>query len=278
MNETLARKIKSASKIIVHGGRVVHFDEYTACAIARAVGCTAPIERRDPTEEELNDDTVLVMDVGGKLSHDRLDFDHHQLRRENTDSAYMVLSKALEINTTLSNVYPWFDIWSNVDCCGPFDTAEKMGYDKHVFEKINNVVSGDALELWGENPNSPWSAELLWKHANRIKYAICYWDEFVSKANLKRDYGINVADLRGLDEYHPLHKAFIRNWDCNVAVYDDDRGPGLAFFRIDDDPRIDFTRCEGKDYCAFAHSLGFCLKTKNKNVDIMRIIKDALIK
>ena len=223
MNETLANKIKNAIMIIVHGGNYVHFDEFTACAIARAVGCTAPILRGNPTPGELDDEYKLIMDVGFQLNPDKLNFDHHQLSRENTDSAYMLLAKALEIDNTLSEVYEWFDLWSKVDCHGPFDVAKELGYDKYIFRKINNVVSGDALDLWGENPNSEWSQALLDKHSKRIKYAVYHWDEFMSKTKLMRDYGINVGDLRGLDEYHPLHSAFIRNEEVNVTVYDDDR-------------------------------------------------------
>ena len=74
-----AQRLAGVRLIVVHGG-LAHMDDIMSCAIAYAFGVPhdAPIERRNPTPDELDSDKVLVMDVGGVHDPARLDFDHHQ--------------------------------------------------------------------------------------------------------------------------------------------------------------------------------------------------------
>jgi uncharacterized UPF0160 family protein len=64
--------------IIVHPG-VFHADDALAVAILFfVVGRRLPVERRNPTDEELDDPEVIVVDVGGRFDVRTRCFDHHQ--------------------------------------------------------------------------------------------------------------------------------------------------------------------------------------------------------
>lgn len=52
-----------ARLILVHGG-TAHMDDFIAASLALAVNPEAALERRDPTQEELDDPNVWVLDQG----------------------------------------------------------------------------------------------------------------------------------------------------------------------------------------------------------------------
>lgn len=64
-------------KIVTHPG-LFHADDVCAIAWLRVCGVTAPVERRNPGVEDLNDPEILVVDVGGEHDPARGNFDHHQ--------------------------------------------------------------------------------------------------------------------------------------------------------------------------------------------------------
>jgi uncharacterized UPF0160 family protein len=65
------------SRIITHPG-VFHADDAFAVAILFTLVGKLPVERRDPTPEELDDPTVIVVDVGGRFDVRTMCYDHHQ--------------------------------------------------------------------------------------------------------------------------------------------------------------------------------------------------------
>ena len=87
-------------KIITHSGKA-HLDDLMACAIAIAHlkiwedTTDVEIERRDPTDAELEDRAVTVLDVGGRYEPTNGNFDHHQLPRGSKDSAMTLLAANL---------------------------------------------------------------------------------------------------------------------------------------------------------------------------------------
>jgi len=64
-------------KIIVHPG-IFHPDEAFGVAELRLLGCNAPVERKNPTQEELDDPMIIVLDVGGRFDVRTNCYDHHQ--------------------------------------------------------------------------------------------------------------------------------------------------------------------------------------------------------
>lgn len=67
--------------VITHPG-VFHADDVVAAAIlnrrAKRMGGSIKVERRIPTPEEINDDAIIVFDVGGEYNVKTNTFDHHQ--------------------------------------------------------------------------------------------------------------------------------------------------------------------------------------------------------
>jgi len=74
---TVGQAVKAITRIIVHPG-IFHADDVFACAWLRHLGCDAPVDRRVPTPEELEDPAVLVADIGGRHEPALMNFDHHQ--------------------------------------------------------------------------------------------------------------------------------------------------------------------------------------------------------
>lgn len=65
-------------KIITHAGQF-HADEVMACAIVRSIYPEIELERKfQITQEEMNDPSILVIDVGREFNADKGNFDHHQ--------------------------------------------------------------------------------------------------------------------------------------------------------------------------------------------------------
>ena len=67
------------TRIITHPG-VFHADDVCAVAYAEMLQLVPPetVERREPTEAELDDQQILVLDIGGQNDIRNGNFDHHQ--------------------------------------------------------------------------------------------------------------------------------------------------------------------------------------------------------
>ena len=142
-------------KIITHAGGA-HLDDLMACAIAIAHlkiwedTTDIEIERRNPTDTELEDRAITVLDVGERYEPTNGNFDHHQLPRGSKDSAMTLLAANLglpngaslaEYNpgdkefpmdsmaSFLEDAFPWFRRRAELDSCGPFATAKSAGVD-----------------------------------------------------------------------------------------------------------------------------------------------------
>lgn len=63
--------------VITHPG-VFHADDVCAVAWMQITGVEAPVERRIPTPEELENPEVMVIDVGGQHDPVHHNYDHHQ--------------------------------------------------------------------------------------------------------------------------------------------------------------------------------------------------------
>ena len=66
--------------IVTHPGSA-HKDDFLACCILAHLH-SVPIERRDPTEDDLADGEVAVVDVGGSHEPANNNFDHHQFPKD----------------------------------------------------------------------------------------------------------------------------------------------------------------------------------------------------
>lgn len=292
-------------KIITHAGKA-HLDDFVSCAIAIAHlriwddSTEVTIERRDPTNTELEDREVIVLDVGGRYEPTNSNFDHHQLQRGSKDSAMTLLAANLGMPNGLSldeynpgdaefpmdsmasfleDVFPWFRRRAELDSCGPFATAKSAGVEWKVVESFLGPFEDLVLAEFEKNPvavaskfadmiTRKWKAFLKVLAARKVDYP--WWAD--------GDFAIvdfTAADPAETEEVSDALTARING----VAIFHDNRGEGLTLLRLHDDPCIDFTKVKDDPEVAFCHNGGFIVKTKSKDLDkAWRLIDDAIVK
>ena len=292
-------------KIITHAGKA-HLDDLMACAIAISHlriwddSTDIEIERRDPTDAELENREVLILDVGGRYEPTNGNFDHHQLPRGSHDSAMTLLAANLGVPNGLSldeynpgdaefpvdsmasfieDVFPWFRRRAELDSCGPFATAKSAGVEWKVVESFLGPFEDLVLAEFEKDPVAVASklADMItrkWKAFSKVlaarKVDRPWWAD--------RDFAIvdfTAADPAEAEEVSDALTAKI----SGVAIFHDNRGEGLTLLRLHDDPRIDFTKVKDDPEVAFCHNGGFIVKTKSKDLDkAWRLIDGALVK
>ena len=266
-------------RIVVHGG-LAHMDDIMACALAYAFGVPhdAQIERRNPTPEDLDGTSTLVLDVGGVHDPGRLDFDHHQRRRsEPPKCAFKLLGEWLGADDDLVRLFPWYSTWNVVGVLGPFAAARAMGTEWTMIEGlVDNPLSDFVIRRFADDPQFRFkTARAL---GNGISLTLRLWRTFSEKAIPRTFCGLAAGDFTAClpEEVSRCSDAWIREHSPACVITRDSRGDGLAILRCNDDPRIDFTRCMGKPYAAFCHPGGFLLKTSSRADDVETILRDAL--
>lgn len=278
--------------IVTHAGKA-HLDELMACAIAiahdRMFGGDSDfeIERRDPTESELEDSKILVLDVGGRYEPEKGNFDHHQLPRGSRDSAMTLLAADLwipdgefvggyvpgdpefpvdSVAEFLSAVFPWFRRRAELDACGPFATAKAAGTDWATVASFLGPFEDMVLADFERDPVAV-AAKLAdmvvrkWEAYSRVVGAVrCDRPRWGDGDFEIADF--TAADPKDAEEVSGALTAKVRG----VAVFHDNRGDGLTLLRLHDDPRVDFTRVGDDPEVAFCHANGFVVKTKSKDL------------
>ena len=291
-------------KIITHAGKA-HLDDLMACSIAIAHlriwndFTNVEIERRDPTDAELEDHSVVVLDVGGRYEPTNGNFDHHQLPRGSKDSAMTLLAANLEMPngasiaeyvpgdeefpvdsmaSFLEDVFPWFRRRAELDSCGPFATAKSAGVDWNVVESFLGPFEDIVLSEFEKDPITVAS-----KLADVI---IRKWEAFSKVLAARKidhpwwsDGEFAIVDFTAADPAKTEEVSDAMTADINgVAIFHDTRGDGLTLLRLKDDPRIDFTKVKDDKEVIFAHAGGFIAKTRSKNLDeAWRLIESAYI-
>ena len=291
-------------KIVVHAGNA-HLDEVAACAIAIAAqkicvpsedrNLTPVIERHDPTVEELEDSEVLVLDVGGRYEPAKSNFDHHQLPRENRESAMVLFAKnvglpdglSIEVDNlavTMRKLFPWFTTRSLVDCQGPFAAAKEAGVEWKTVDRFRGPAEDMLLEAFVEATDekryevvTPLATMILRAYFsyNRLH---CLRDSFVDgngenlHDTLKR-LGVDAVavDFRNVDgkDIDAVGDVVLDECRAEIAVFDDNRGDGWTVLRRNDSPKFDFAKCADIPGVLFAHKGGFIAKTKAKDVQVL---------
>lgn len=285
--------MKRAKRAIIHGGKA-HADEFLALGFGLAYGVidsSTPVFRRDPTEAELDDPNVLVLDVGGRHEPENNNFDHHQRGQdEDPECAFTLFLQHLdeEAHQLLLETTHWYKMTRDLDVLGPFKVAAK--YDMHP-----NAVFGLAGSI----------------HTPIVKMLEMYQDERVlghvlataqavglSHRRFANDIGLDLAMVKDNVRIEKLHGVpyllFLDTFDYKSPLFmtainmyrdrvqdpqnqiafvilRDDRGGGMMLYRFNDDPRVDFSVLNGmdekdKENLVFAHNGGFIAKTATRDL------------
>lgn len=280
-------------KIIVHRGQV-HLDELVACAFALALAyppgspVLPPVFRREPTEEELEDPCVLVLDVGGRHEPELNNFDHHQRAREEPAecaASLLLAHRAPRVLEQLHQLTGWFEAMTIVDVRGPYAYAQSRGYPGFPFE-LAGALEAPIKELFEryeqEQPVHRQLVELLWK----VGFQHLQFLQGRQEALAAMDREARLVDVQGVPGvvYLARDVSAMNLWretkhpELAFSITIDERGEGLSLYRFNDDPRLDFSRLEGDPRMLFVHKGGFIAKTRQVDLrEAQELVARALV-
>ncbi len=261
--------------ILTHPGGS-HKDDLLACSVLVHV-YGAPVLRRDPTESDLDDPGVAVVDIGGRHEAERHNFDHHQFPSDHPPACALTLVlQHLGLYTDAQMFCDWLETTEMLDSRGPVETSRWLGIDRRVLGQLNSPVDMTLLRRFASQseilPGQPLHGVLGWIGEDLIVYLRTLRDrlEFVSAHSNTWELGGFRAVFLPRTEPMPEEPAaglarHINAIDAEgkviAMIYPDRRGEGYGLSRHNDDLRLDFTRIADEPDVHFAHSRGFVAKT-----------------
>jgi hypothetical protein len=261
--------------IITHPGSA-HFDEFFAISLLLAVNNDVDytIERRHPTEEELANPEIWVIDVGMKLEPDLKNFDHHQ--SADTPASFILVADHLGLTATLS-ITPWWEFKDKFDRFGPFKIARELGIENLL--PFINPIEDWFLELFKQNPGEVYPLmRAFGQHV--ITGARALSSKFEFWANSERCIVKNKTVLIGLtnDSTGSQRYSSRMNPPAEISVSYDGRDEGWRLARINDAMGVDFSKLEGDEKIKFAHKTGFIAKTKQRIPlsEVLKLVEKAI--
>lgn len=276
--------------IVTHPGGA-HKDDFLACCLlAHLHG--APIQRRDPTHEDLSNPSICVVDVGGFHDAALNNFDHHQFPRDAPPQcALSLVLLSLGMYEDALEFCAWLQPAEWLDTFGPNETAKLMGIPRSAFSELNSPIDVTLLNRFAKY------SELT---TDNVLYQImCMVGEdilsYIRSLRLRLDYlkqhgqWWNIptknpeSPIRALflqqsaeiatDPSFGLH-AFIaeqkQQQDVHVLIYPDRRGNGYGLTTYEDCPRLDFSLIESEHDVRFAHKRGFVAKVEATEPDRLK--------
>ncbi|MFT6107258.1 MAG: hypothetical protein ACJA2W_000162 [Planctomycetota bacterium] len=266
-------------KIVTHPGGA-HKDELLAtCVLIAKHGCS--VERRNPTEADLADPGIAVLDVGGAHDPAQNNFDHHHFPREHAPTCTLSLVlDHLGLYEDAKQFCDWLEPAEWFDSRGPNRTAEWLGVPRRAISQLNSPIDITLLRRFASE------SELKPGHT-LYEYMRFVGQDLLDFLKMVRD-GIEMVDQKSerwsvavegdtieaiflpradalLDEPSGSIARYIRakglEKEIGATVYPDRRGKGYGINRYEDDPRLDFSQIEGEPDVHFAHKSGFMCKT-----------------
>ncbi|MEO0794452.1 MAG: MYG1 family protein [Verrucomicrobiota bacterium] len=266
-------------KIITHPGGS-HRDEFLACCLL--IGeCSVPIERRDPSVEELADPRIAVVDIGHQHDPELSNFDHHQFPRDSTPTcALSLVLQKLELYEPARQFCDWLESTEHFDCRGAKETGEWIGVTPEQMRRLDSPIDPTILRLFARQERHQ-PGEPLWEIMRSMGEE---WSSYVrgmaEQVKFLADRGeLWTLDQNGqsfevfaiLDRNAPLgdaasgvgfHLKAIGKDESVVAIaYPDNRSQGHGLRRFNDHPSMEFTQLEEEPDVHFTHKRGFIAKT-----------------
>ena len=261
--------------IITHPGSA-HFDEFFAISLVLAVNHDViyTIERRYPTEAELANPDIWVIDVGMRLEPDLKNFDHHQ--GKDIPASFMLVADHLNLTAAL-RITSWWEFKDQFDRFGPFKIAHEMGL-KDLLPFINPIEEW-FLELFEQSPEEIYPMmRAFGQHVITGAKTLSSQFEFWEKAE-KRIIK-NKTVLIGLTDDSTGVERYSRRMDppAEISVSYDGRGEGWRIARLSKATGVDFSKLEGEEKIKFAHKTGFIAKTKQRIPlnEVLKLVEKAI--
>ena len=247
--------------IITHPGGA-HFDEFMAISLVLGhfSGEDFRIERRDPSEAELNNPDIWVIDIGQRHQPHLRNFDHHQ--DLSVGCSFTLIADHLNLTEKMKRLY-WWDFQDRLDRFGPYQMAREL-----KAENIHPVFS--PFEAWFLTlfEDSPLLIQQVMKlfgqamiaEAEQLEARLAFWETCETRRVRGKVVLIGLTeDTSGLQEFRDRMPE-----PATIAVTFDTRGEGWKLYRFNDSPDVNFTRIATHPLITFAHKGGFIAKTDER--------------
>lgn len=283
---------RKVGKIIVHPGHAHRDDFLFVCfvlAVCKEHGVVPVVHRRNPTQEELGNPYVVVGDVGERHEPELSNFDHHQFDRDHAPAcALTLLLEDMTIYDESLRGFRWLDSTEKFDSKGPFFVANEIGIEWNkisdaTFSPIEEVILHMFSKLTEVNETM---IELMTSIGSELFKTLELftgrWQQLSDSITTSLVYGNEVVFSLGIlgdnDPTFALNAYVAENYPNAVAtITHDDRGDGYCLFRLNDSPKIDFSKIESDERILFAHKNGFVAKTHDKleSTDILELLEKS---
>ena len=267
------------TNIVTHPGGA-HKDDLLACAVLLSK-YPVSIFRREPSEEELANPEIAVVDIGHRFEPELNNFDHHQFDRdlEPTCALSLVLQN-IGIYEDTKEFCSWLETTEWFDCRGPNETAEWLGVEREAMAKLNSPLDISMFQAFSRQSEHH-SGEPVWEVMKMIGADLV---NYVTGLRSRMNQVAEVEEIWQLGEGTEFFKvAFVPRTDPPIEdasgglawrikelgleeevvamVYPDSRGSGYGMRRYNDNPCLDFCRLQGEPEVHFTHNRGFIAKT-----------------
>lgn len=265
--------------IITHPGGA-HKDDFLACSVLLS-NHPVYIFRRDPTEQELEDPEVAVVDIGHQHDPKLNNFDHHQLPRDHepTCALSLVLQK-FEIYEDTKEFCSWLETTEWFDCRGPHDTAEWLGVDREAMAKLNSPLDVTMFQAFAKqkehHPGEPVWEVMKMMGTDLVQYVTGLRGRIDQVAKIEEFWDLGQGEDMIKVAFVPRTEPEVEEASGGLAwrikelgledevvamVYPDSRGEGYGMRRYNDSPVVDFSKLSEEPEVHFTHNRGFIAKT-----------------
>lgn len=260
--------------MVTHPGGA-HKDDFLACSLLVST-YGVDLRRKEPSESEVADPQVIVVDVGGEHAPERMNFDHHQFAvdREPTCALSLVLAH-LGLYEDACLYCDWLETSEWLDTRGAVRTAAWLGVERDLLAKLNSPVDitllrrfarseihqkgepiYEVMRMIGEDMVSFLKGMRERIAEIEVKSEVWWLNDQCRVLYMPRDSDALSEPSSGMARYIDQ-----KELGCVAMVYADRRGSGYALTRYNDDLRLDFNRVVEEPDVTFAHKAGFVAKT-----------------
>ncbi len=284
------------TKVVTHPGGAHKDDLLAVCVLIAEHGC--PVERREPTEEDLEDPGTAVIDVGGSDDASLQNYDHHQYPREHPPTcALSLVLEARGLYQDAKKLCDWLEPAEWFDSRGPSKTAEWLSVPRRAISQLNSPIDMTLLRRFAGTsvlrPGDPlhtfmgFVGEDLLNYLREAQTRIAFVSEHIERWEVATA-GDSVSVLYlprtdpPVDEPSGSVASYIRTQglesEIAVMVYPDRRGSGYGLSRYEEHPRLDFYLIEPEPDVHFAHKSGFMCKTSATDPERLReLVSKAVV-
>lgn len=277
--------------ILTHPGSA-HKDDFLACCLLIA-RFGIPVQRREPTDADLDDAEIAVVDVGGEHDPAKQNFDHHQFPPDHEPicSLSLVLQD-LGLYEDAQNFCEWLEPAEWFDTRGPIQTAKWLGVERGVMNQLNSPIDITLLRRFAQKRELG-AGDPVWEVMRMIGEDLFMFlrtlrerIDFIARHAQFHEVGESLKVLF-LPRTDPMPDdpssgiaRYLLNAEEEVAglIYPDRRGDGYGLSRHNDSPLLDFTRIESEPDVHFAHARGFVAKSSSTElVRLLELVEKARV-